>query len=137
VDVTVEGLRMFDVIDAERQTIIALLMTWPIHAIAALVFAIPTFLFTRKRISWKWIDYLSLLIPLAIWVTLFTFGPRYGNFAMAFMETVLLGCAVGLSFVIFAFLQRRLNPSRAHFALISLASSFAVLIWAIFPVHGE
>jgi hypothetical protein len=117
--------------------IAALLVTWPIHAVPALVFAVPTFLLTRKRIAWRSTDCLGFVIPWFVWFLVFAFGSRAASLSSAVIESLLLGCVVGLSSVAFVFLQTRISSSTIRPWLLASVCTFAIVMWAFFPFLGE
>jgi hypothetical protein len=117
--------------------ITALLVTWPIHAIPALIFAVPTFFLTRKKITWHSTDFLAFGLPWLVWFLVFAFGPRAASLSSATAESLLLGCVIGLSFVVFAILQMRINSYTIRLWLLAFACAFAVVMSAFFPFLGE
>lgn len=116
---------------------LALLVTWPIQVVPALIIAVPTVLLARKRVTWHRRDSLAFVLPWLLWVICFAFGPRPASLTSAMLESVLLGCVVGLCFVAFAVLSKQVNPDKMRLALPALMCSIAVLLWALFPFLGE
>ena len=115
----------------------ALLILWPVHALIALVFAVPTYLITRKRMIWHGTDCFAFVIPWLLWFAIFAFGPRAASLTSAIAENILLGCAVGVSSIVFVLLERRLTPTSVRRWLLSIICGFAVVMWAAFPFLGE
>lgn len=112
-------------------------MTWPIHAIPGLIIGVPTVLLTRTKMKWRKKDSLIFVLPWLLWALCFAFGPRAASLSSAMCESLLLGSAVGLSFVALAVLARRFNPDKLRRTLPALVCSIAVLLWAFFPFLGE
>jgi hypothetical protein len=111
----------------------ALLVMWPLHVLCALICAVPTFLLTRKRIKWRLLDCLPLVLPWLLWSCLFAFGPRPASLSSATVENALLGFAVGLGIFLFAFYPGRIS----RLGLLGLLSMLAIALWGVFPVLGE
>jgi hypothetical protein len=117
--------------------LLALLLTWPIHAIPAGIIAIPTILLTRRRMKWYKKDGLALAFPWLMWVLVFAFNRRPASLTSALFESLLLGSVVGLNFITLVVLAHRFNPYKMRLALMALMCSIAVLLCAFFPVLGE
>jgi len=115
----------------------SLLVTWPIQLVFGLIFAVPTILITRKWIVWYRGDAINFFVPWMIWLVLFAFGPRDASLTSAICENTLLGFAIGLNFVVFAFTQKLSKPFYARpWPLVALCV-FAAAMWAMFPFLGE
>lgn len=117
--------------------LISLLVTWPIQAIVALLFAGPAVVLTRKKTIWRWRDLLAFLAPWLLWFVVFAFGPRSASLPSAILESSMLGLFVGFSFVVFAILQTRAKSPPGRLWFLSSACIFAVIVWALFPFLGE
>ena len=120
-----------------REFLLALLVTWPIQAIPALIIAVPTVLLTRRRMMWHKRDCLTLVFPWLLWVLLFALGRRPASLTSAICESLLLGSLVGLNFFALAALSKRINPDKMRIVLPALMCGIAVLLWALFPFTGE
>ena len=115
----------------------AILFTWLIHAVPAVVGALPSYLLTRRSFAWRLHDLLGLVIPWLVWAVVFSFGPRPASISSALVESFLLGCGVGVGYVFLASIGR-LNPHPAlRNWLLGIVCALAVGLWAFFPFLNE
>lgn len=115
----------------------AVLITWPLHMVVALIFAVPTFFLTRTKARWSAIDVLGFILPWLVWFLAFVFGPRAASLSSAILESLLLGLLVGFAYVVFAFLQTRMKVRHLRAEILGAVCVFEILVWAIFPFIGE
>jgi hypothetical protein len=119
------------------QFLAAVLMTWPIYLLPAIIFAAPTAIVTRKKVAWRWADCSVFILPWSLWAIFFALGQRRASLSSALFENLFLGLMAGFSFVLLAYLRvRKRDVSGRALILISLCVA-AVVTWACFPFLGE
>jgi len=115
----------------------ALLITWPIHALPAIVGAVPSYLLTRRSFVWEWGDLLGLVIPWLVWFVVFAFGPRPASLSSALVEGFLLGCGVGVGYALMASIGRHGPLPGLRRWMLGIVCAYAVALWAVFPFLNE
>ena len=115
----------------------ALLMTWPIHAVPAIVLALPSYLLTRRSFAWRWSDLLGLVIPWLVWFGVFAFGRRPASLSSALVESLLLGCGVGVGYFLLATIGKQGPLPGLRRWMLGIVCAFAVALWAFFPFLNE
>jgi len=117
--------------------VLALFLTWPVHAAAGAFFSIPAILLNHKRLRWERRDYLTFVVPWLAWLVVFAFGPRAASLSSAIVEVILLGGVAGLGLLPLIYLSRRFSLPAMRPWLLAVLCVVAVLIWACFPFLGE
>ena len=114
----------------------AMAMTWFFHAVPALIVCAPIWIFGRHRVLWSRIDYLIIVIPWAIWVLLFIFGPRPGSLSSALVEAVTLGILTAIA-PILRVSATQVNPSLLRYIGFGVVTLSGIFLWALVPFIGE
>jgi hypothetical protein len=118
-------------ITATLEFIAALVCTWPMHALAALLFIGPTVMFRRHRglptQAWQFV-----LLPWLAWLFAFIFWPSPKSLTTAVVDSLALGVTAGLAAIIgvtFSDVVRRWS--------LGVASVVGVILAATVPFFGE
>ena len=113
--------------------IVFIAVSWFVHAIAAALIAAPVIRFGHKRIAWHWSRALVVVVPFGIWTLLFLRGPGRKFLSNLFVESLMLGGAVGLAAVIGIAIGSRLSERVSLFFLLAFLCILAAGIYWFTP----
>jgi hypothetical protein len=117
--------------------IIAMATTWLFFAVPAVLLALPVWFLGKRRTQWSGFDALVFVIPWAVWVTLFTFGPRDASLSSAVVESVILGCLAPLALILRVIGGDKWNSKYTRIIGFAAVSIIGIALWAFVPFIGE
>jgi hypothetical protein len=110
---------------------------WLVHAAIAIVLSAPIVYFGRQRAHWRWYDLLAVVVPFAIWWTLFmsplSQGKSMGNFA----ECIYLSVAVPPAAYLRVGIGTSVHKDSYFVGIIALLCGIAVAIFFLTPSLPE
>ena len=117
--------------------ILVMASTWLLFAVPAVLLSLPVWFFGRRRTRLSWADALFLVIPWAVWVILFTFGPRDASLSSATVESVILGCIAPLALVLRIIGGEKWNSKYTRIIGLAAVSIIGIMLWGFVPFIGE
>lgn len=115
----------------------ALCFTWLIQAIVAALIVGPVVFITRKKLAWRRADMSSFILPWLTWFLVYILFSKYGSLTTALFANLLMGCAVGVGFIVFAVLAKHMDHTVLRRSILAGLIGCAVLLWTFIPQLGE
>jgi len=108
------------------------ILTW----LPSFPLVLAAWLFSRKRIKWKWYEFTVLIGSPIVWQLLLSYFPVGKSLSNVFVELFVLGIGLGALFIIVAAVGIKKQLFRMS-TLIFLSLIFPIFIYLTIPVLPE